>query len=65
MGAKRGKADLTVSRDHFGIDARGLESVFATALAKPIDFADAFFEYTTRDAVSIEEGLVKTRRSLR
>ncbi|MEX2208480.1 MAG: metalloprotease TldD [Myxococcota bacterium] len=59
-GAKRGKPELPVLGGHFGIDARGLEAVFATALAKPIDFADAFFEYTTRDAVSIEEGLVKT-----
>ena len=59
-GTKRGKTELPALREQFGIDARGLESVFATALAKPIDFADAFFEYTTRDAVSIEEGLVKT-----
>jgi len=60
-GAKRGKSEQQpVPRGHFGIDARGLEAVFATALAKPIDYADAFFEYTTRDAVSIEEGLVKT-----
>ena len=42
------------------MDTRGHESVFAQALARPIDFADVFFEYTTRDAVSIEEGLVKS-----
>ena len=59
-GAKRGKSELPVFGEHFGIDARGLDSVFATALAKPIDYADVFFEYTTRDAVSLEEGLVKS-----
>jgi TldD protein len=59
-GAKRGKSDLPVFREHFGIDARGLDSVFATALAKPIDYADVFFEYTMRDAVALEEGIVKS-----
>ena len=61
MGAsKSAKADLPVFQGNFGIDARGLDSVFAAALAKPIDFADVFFEYTQRDAVALEEGLVKT-----
>jgi len=60
QGSKGAKAELPVFREHFGIDARGLDSVFATALAKPIDFADVFFEYTQRDAVSLEEGLVKS-----
>jgi TldD protein len=59
-GSKRAKTDVPVFRDHFGIDARGLDSVFATALARPIDYADVFFEYTTRDAVSLEEGIVKS-----
>ncbi|MGH9888967.1 MAG: PmbA/TldA family metallopeptidase, partial [bacterium] len=59
-GTKRAKGDLPVFRDHFGIDARGLDSVFATALAKPVDYADVFFEYTVRDAVSLEEGIVKS-----
>ena len=58
--AKRAKTDLPVFRDHFGIDARGLDSVFATALAKPVDYADVFFEYTMRDAVALEEGIVKS-----
>ena len=58
--AKRVEAERPAVRERFGVDARGLESVFATALARPIDFADVFFEYTTRDAVSIEEGLVKS-----
>jgi len=59
-GAKSRKAELPIHRAHFGIDARGLDSVFAAALAKPIDYADIFFEYTLRDAVALEEGLVKT-----
>ncbi len=59
-GAKSRKAELPVFGGQFGIDARGLDSVFATALARPIDFADVFFEYTQRDAVSLEEGIVKS-----
>ncbi len=61
MGAsKSANTDLPVFQGHFGMDARGLDSVFASALAKPIDFADVFFEYTLRDAVALEEGMVKS-----
>jgi TldD protein len=59
-GSKAGKTAMPVFREHFGIDARGLDSVFATALAKPVDYADVFFEYTMRDAVALEEGIVKS-----
>jgi TldD protein len=47
-------------RERFGIDPRALDSAFAHALERPLDYADLFFEYTTRDAVALEEGIVKS-----
>jgi len=55
-----GSNELALFRERFGIDARGLDAAFSAALARPIDHADAFFEYTTRDAVALEEGIVKS-----
>jgi TldD protein len=54
------KSELALFRERFGIDARGLDAAFRSALSRPIEHADAFFEYTTRDAVSLEEGIVKS-----
>jgi TldD protein len=51
---------LALFRDRFGLDDRALESALETALERPVDHADLFFEYTTRDSVSLEEGIVKT-----
>jgi len=34
--------------------------VLGTALERRLDHADLYFEYTTRDAVSLEEGIVKS-----
>jgi len=53
-------APLRFFHDRFGLDESALESVLGTALARPVDHADLFFEYTTRDAVALEEGLVKS-----
>jgi TldD protein len=53
-------APLEVARERFGLDARALESALATALERGADHADVFFERTTTDAVSLEEGIVKT-----
>ena len=47
-------------RDRFGLDDRGLERALGAALERPVDYADLFFEYTTRDSVALEEGLVKS-----
>jgi TldD protein len=53
-------APLTLLRDRFGIDSRSLEGVIETALSRQVDHADFFFEYTTRDSVVLEEGIVKS-----
>ncbi|HTO55605.1 MAG TPA: metalloprotease TldD [Myxococcota bacterium] len=61
MGEPDGRAlTAPVFRERFGIDPRALDSAFSHALERPLDYADLFFEYTTRDAVSLEEGIVKS-----
>jgi len=47
-------------RDRFGLDERQLGDGLDTALARQIDYADLFFEYSTQDAVVLEEGIVKS-----
>ena len=47
-------------RDRFGLDDRSLGAALDTALERQVDYADLFFEYTTRDAVVLEEGIVKS-----
>jgi len=49
-----------VFRSRFGIDERAIDGAFSHALARPVDYADLFFEYTARDAVSLEDGIVKS-----
>jgi TldD protein len=44
----------------FGLDESSLSRALATALDGPAEAADLFFEYTTRDAVVLEEGIVKS-----
>jgi len=46
-------------RDRFDLNEPGLEAVLGTALERSVDRADLYFEYTTQDSVSLEEGLVK------
>src|SRR5262252_7652170 len=61
MGEERLMAEtLPVFRERFGIDPRALDAAFAHALERPVDHADLFFEYTSRDAVALEEGIVKS-----
>jgi len=50
---------LAIFRDRFGLDDRSLMTALEVALERPVDHADLFFEYTTRDSVSLEEGMVK------
>ena len=52
---------LSLFRDRFGLDDHGLSSALDVALERPVDHADLFFEYTTRDSVALEEGIVKSR----
>jgi TldD protein len=47
-------------RDRFGLDEQRLGDGLGTALERRIDYADLFFEYTTQDAVVLEEGIVKS-----
>jgi TldD protein len=51
---------LAFFRERFGLDERSLELALGTALERAVDHADLFFEYTTQDAVSLEEGIVKS-----
>jgi TldD protein len=47
-------------RERFGLDDRRLVAALDLALARPVDYADLYFEHSTRDSVSLEEGIVKT-----
>jgi len=42
------------------MDPRSLEEVIGAVLSRQVDHADLFFEYTTRDSVLLEEGIVKS-----
>jgi len=46
--------------DRFGLDERQLATTLDATLEREVDYADLFFEYTTRDAVALEEGIVKS-----
>lgn len=45
--------------DRFGLDERSLERTLGEAMARRIDYADLYFEATSADSVSLEEGEVK------
>ena len=47
-------------RERFGLDDASLEAGLGTALARPVDHADLFFEYAVEDSVVLEEGMVKS-----
>ena len=53
-------SSLVLFRERFGIDDRSLAAALNTALERPVDHADLFFEYTTRDSVMLEEGIVRS-----
>jgi TldD protein len=46
-------------RERFGVDDRSLEAVLGTTLERRVDHAELYFEYSTSDSVSLEDGLVK------
>ncbi len=52
-------SSLSFFADRFGVDENSLAATLGTALERPIDYADLFFEYSTQDSVSLEEGIVK------
>ena len=51
---------LPFFRTQFGLDERRLTAALEVALERPLDQADLFFEYTTQDSLTLEEGIVKT-----
>jgi TldD protein len=60
MSAEPESSSLAFFRERFGLDDARLDTVLGTALERRLDHADLYFEYTTRDAVSLEEGIVKS-----
>ena len=46
--------------ERFGIGSRELDRALGSALDGPIDHADLFFEASTHDSVSLEDGIVKS-----
>ena len=53
-------APVAFFRDRFGLDGADLDATLGLALERRVDHADLFFEYSTQDAVVLEEGLVKS-----
>jgi TldD protein len=51
---------LEFFQDRFDLDDRSLATALDTALERNVDYADLYFEYTTTDSVSLEEGIVKS-----
>lgn len=44
----------------FGIDTHSIEKAMGGFLSRKIDYADLYFEYVIHEALSLEEGIVKT-----
>jgi TldD protein len=57
---RRGDGAVDFFRDRFGLDDRSLTAALDMALERNAEYADLFFEYTTQDSVSLEEGMVKS-----
>ncbi len=58
--AQKQSAALSFFEDRYGVDSRNLEHTLGIALERRVEEADLFFEYSERDAVSLEEGRVKS-----
>jgi TldD protein len=57
---RTGESALAFFQDRFDLSDRSLATALDTALEREIDYADLYFEYTTTDSVSLEEGIVKS-----
>lgn len=44
----------------FGIDSQSMEKAMCDFLGRKIDYGDLYFEYVINEALSLEEGIVKT-----
>lgn len=51
---------LEFFQNRFDLHDRSLATALDTALERNVDYADLYFEYTTTDSVSLEEGIVKS-----
>jgi TldD protein len=51
---------LAFFQDRFDLNDPSLAAALDTALERNVDYADLYFEYTTTDSVSLEEGIVKS-----
>ncbi len=60
MSAQPTDTSLAFFRERFDLDDARLHGALGTALERRVDHADLFFEYTTQDAVSLEDGIVKS-----
>jgi TldD protein len=47
-------------RTRFGLDEKQISASLGTALERQVESADLFFEYSSQDSVSLEEGIVKS-----
>ncbi|GIW41037.1 MAG: protease TldD [Candidatus Binatia bacterium] len=45
--------------DRFGLEERNLEAALGTALARGVDFADLYFEFTTVESLGLEDGQLR------
>ena len=57
---RRGETALAFFQDRFELNDGSLGAALDTALERNVDYADLYFEYTTTDSVSLEEGIVKS-----
>jgi TldD protein len=55
-----GEVAVSFFRDRYGMDDRSLTRALDAALEREVDYADLYFEYTVRDSVALEEGIVKS-----
>jgi len=51
---------LAFFQERFDLGDSSLATALDTALERRLDYADLYFEYTTTDSVSLEEGIVKS-----
>ena len=49
-----------IFQERFGIDETVLEKILGTTLERDVDYGDLYFEHTSQDSVSLEEGIVKS-----
>ncbi len=49
-----------IFQERFGIDEIVLEKILGTTLERDVDYGDLYFEHTSQDSVSLEEGIVKS-----